>query len=193
MEVTIDKKVPLDAGIERSWALLSDVRAVAACMPGAQITEELDARHYKGMVVSKVGPAVLRFSGDIEVLSIDPARREIQLLGKANDQTGSSASMNLTASVVPGDGPGRSTLVGVATMSVGGKLAQFSGRLIGPASDAILVQFSDNFRAAAANQREGEAETVATAPPPAPSLSATSLLWLMVRRWFQRRFGGPQG
>jgi carbon monoxide dehydrogenase subunit G len=41
MEVKVEKKVPLD--VDQSWALLRDVRAVAACMPGAQVTEQMDA------------------------------------------------------------------------------------------------------------------------------------------------------
>ncbi|MEJ8815267.1 SRPBCC family protein [Variovorax ureilyticus] len=187
MEVKVDKKVPLDASVDQSWALLSDVRAVAACMPGAQITEQLDDRHYKGAVTSRVGPATLRFAGEIEVLAFNPADHEIQLLGKAVDQTGSSASMNLTARVVPGDAPGRATLVGLATMTVSGKLAQFSGRLIGPASDVILAQFSENFRAAASRVATGSSREPA---PAVNELSAFALLRAMVARWFTRLFRG---
>ncbi len=42
-----------------------------------------------------------------------------------------------------------------------GKLAQFGARLIVPVSDAMLAQFADNFRAAAA-----AAQAAATAPAP---------------------------
>jgi hypothetical protein len=40
--------------------------------------------------------------------------------------------------------------VGTATITVSGKLAQFGSRLLVPVSDAMLAQFADNFRAAAA-------------------------------------------
>ncbi len=149
MEVRLDKKYPVAASVEQAWAVLSDVRATAACMPGAQITEQLDDTHYKGTVRSKVGPAVMTFGGEIEVLALDAATRSLQMLGKGADKSGSSAQMNLSAHVEPGAAPGESVLVGQATITVSGKLAQFGSRLLVPVSDAMLAQFADNFRAAA--------------------------------------------
>ncbi|MGS0756988.1 SRPBCC domain-containing protein [Roseateles sp. GG27B] len=71
MEVNIDKQYPVAAGLDCAWQVLSDVTALATCMPGAQITEQVDATHYKGSVKVKVGPAVAAFAGDIELLAID--------------------------------------------------------------------------------------------------------------------------
>ena len=65
MEVRLDKQYPVAATLDQAWTVLSDIHATAACMPGAQITEQLDATHYKGTVRSKVGPAVMTFNGDI--------------------------------------------------------------------------------------------------------------------------------
>ncbi len=165
MEVKLDKKYPIEASVEQAWAVLSDVRATAACMPGAQITEQLDDTHYKGTVKSKVGPAVMVFNGDIEVLGLDPAARQLQMLGKGADKSGSSASMNLTAHVEPGEAPGTSVLVGQAVITVSGKLAQFGSRLLVPVSDAMLQQFAGNFRNAAA-------AVVVAAPAAAPAAGA---------------------
>ena len=39
MEVELKKKYPLAVSADRAWAVLTDIRAVAGCMPGAQITE----------------------------------------------------------------------------------------------------------------------------------------------------------
>ena len=150
MEVKLDKRYPVAATLEQAWAVLSDIRATAACMPGAQITEQLDDTHYKGTVRSKVGPAVMTFSGDIELQGMDPAARQLKMLGKGADKSGSSASMQLTAHLEPGEGGQGCVLAGQATISVSGKLAQFGSRLLVPVSDAMLAQFADNFRAVAA-------------------------------------------
>ncbi|MDE2455212.1 MAG: SRPBCC family protein, partial [Burkholderiales bacterium] len=150
MEVKLDKRYPLDVSVEQAWTVLGDVRATAGCMPGAAITEQIDDTHYKGTVKSKVGPAVMSFGGDIEVLGLDAGARRLQMLGKGADKSGSSASMNLTAVVEPGESPSQSVLVGTATIVVSGKLAQFGSRLLVPVSDAMLGQFVDNFRSAAA-------------------------------------------
>jgi hypothetical protein len=153
MEVKLDKRYPVAATLEQAWAVLSDIYATAACMPGAQITEQIDATHFKGTVRSKVGPAVMSFNGDIELQGLDAAAKELKMLGKGADKSGSSASMQLTAHLEPaaeGDTSGGCVLAGVATIIVSGKLAQFGSRLLVPVSDAMLAQFADNFRAAAA-------------------------------------------
>ena len=173
MEVKLDKRYPVKASIEQCWAVLGDVRAVAGCMPGAQITEQLDDTHFKGSVKSKVGPAVMSFSGDIELQGRDEAARSLRLLGKGADKAGSSASMQLTAHLEP-DEAGGSVLAGVATIVVSGKLAQFGSRLLVPVSDAMLAQFADNFRAAAAAVPAGQPTTEpAVAPATAVELAPT--------------------
>lgn len=150
MEVKLDKRYPLDVSIDQAWAVLSDIRATAACMPGAAVTEQVDDTHYKGTVRSKIGPAVMQFGGDIEVKALDAATRTMQMMAKGADKSGSSAAMDLAATLEPGETGGSSVLVGAATVTVSGKLAQFGNRLLVPVSDAMLAQFADNFRAAAA-------------------------------------------
>ena len=206
MEVKLDKRYSIAASAELAWAVLGDIRATAACMPGAQITEQLDATHFKGTVKSKVGPAVMQFGGDIEVLGLDAAAKSMQMLGKGADKSGSSASMNLAAHVEAGAEPGNCTLVGVATIIVSGKLAQFGSRLLVPVSDAMLAQFADNFRAAAAAVPVatpavagdvGAAGAPSTPPPPttpAPpaqvkELNALALMWTVFKGWLAGLFG----
>lgn len=167
MEVKLDKRYPVDASVEQAWTVLSDIRAVATCMPGAQITEQVDDTHYKGTVKTKIGPASMQFNGDIEVLGLDAPTRSLQMLGKGADRGGSSASMKLSATVEPGESPGHSVLVGQATVTVSGKLAQFGSRLLVPVSDAMLAQFAEHFRVAAA------AVTVPAAPPAAVASAPT--------------------
>lgn len=208
MEVKLDKRYPIAASAEQAWAVLGDIRATAACMPGAQITEQLDATHFKGSVKSKVGPAVMQFGGDIEVLGLDAAAKSMQMLGKGADKSGSSASMNLAAHIEPGDAPGSCTLVGVATIIVSGKLAQFGSRLLVPVSDAMLAQFADNFRAAAAavvvaaagadaaadaaapGAQIAPAAPAATVPPAqVKELNALALMWTVFKGWLAGLFG----
>lgn len=216
MEVNIDKQYPVAAGLDCAWQVLSDVTALATCMPGAQITEQVDATHYKGSVKVKVGPAVAAFAGDIELLAIDAAARTLILLGKGADKSGSSASMRLEASLVAAE-DGSSTLVGKAAVIVNGKFAQFGGRMMASVSDVILAQFAVTFsQKAQALQEAADAERVAaatasaaegstaSAPTPAstPSpakpvaaisapkeLNALALVWMMLRNFLAGLFG----
>jgi carbon monoxide dehydrogenase subunit G len=173
MEVKLDKQYPLEVSVEQAWAVLSDIRAVGGCMPGAQITEQLDETHYKGTVKTKVGPASMQFGGEIEVLGIDAAARAMQMVGKGADRGGSSASMKLSAHIEPGATPQTSLLVGQATVTVSGKLAQFGSRLLVPVSDAMLAQFADNFRAAAAAVPVAAAVAAATEASEAEGAAVT--------------------
>jgi len=168
MEVKIDKQFPLEVGPAQAWAVLSDIRAVAPCMPGAQITEQTDDTHYKGTVKTRIGPASMQFNGTIEVLALDATTRSLQMLGKGADRTGSAASMNLTARIVDGVSAGASVLEGQAVVTVSGKLAQFGNRLLVPVADALLAEFAKNFGQAAA------AVAVETAPKADPAQATVS-------------------
>jgi uncharacterized protein len=211
MEVKLDKRYPLEVDAARAWQVLRDVKVVAECMPGAAITEQLDATHYKGNVKVKVGPANAAFAGDIEVLALDEAAMTLQLLGKGADRGGSSASMDLTATVEAGASPDSSVLVGRAAVIVNGKFAQFGSRLMVQVSDMLLAQFAENFGAAAAALPGPPTSAVAAAPASMPAtgapvsaptssvpgaapaqaheINALAIAWRLVKGWFAGLFG----
>ena len=212
MEVKLDKRYPIEVDAGRAWQVLRDVNAVAGCMPGAAITEQLDDTHYKGTVKVKVGPTTAAFAGDIEVRTLDEGARRVVLFAKGADRAGSSASMELAATVAPVAGDEmRSELVGLADVIVNGKFAQFGGRMMVQVSDMILAQFADNFRATAAAlpappglvavgampvegvTAQATDATAAAPPAAAPTihkeLNALAILWALIKNWFAGLFG----
>lgn len=194
MEVVLDKQYPVAAGLDAGWAVLSNMHELATCMPGAQITEDIDATHYKGSVRVKVGPAVAAFAGTIEILTLDPATRTLKMMGKGADKSGSSASMELTATLVAADN-GHSTLQGHAEVIVNGKFAQFGGRMMTSVSDMILAQFAEVFsqkaqalQGAAAPVGGAEAAPAPSAPVVAKEFNALAFMWAMIRKFFADLF-----
>jgi len=175
MEVTLDKQYPVAADPAAAWKVLSDIRDLARCMPGAQITEQVDDSHYQGMVKVKLGPVTAAFSGTIEVLSVDEATHTMRLVGKGADKGGSSASMDLTARLAAA-GADASTLLGKADVVVNGKFAQFGGRMIGSVSDTILAEFAQAFsrRAAEVAQAAQAAQAMQADAVAAPAVSAAA-------------------
>jgi uncharacterized protein len=168
MKVRLERSFPLPGSADTAWALLQDIDAVAACMPGAKITERIDERHFKGTVAVKFGPASMGFRGDVEVLAIDAATRTLQLVGKGTDSTGSSgASMDLTARI-EADDAAACRLVGTSEVSMSGKAAAFGGRMMDSVADQVLKQFAANFAARVA------AMQTAAAPAPSSDASAAS-------------------
>jgi hypothetical protein len=171
MKVRLDRTFPMPASADTAWALLQDVVGVAACMPGAAITETVDATHYKGTVAVKFGPASMSFRGDIEVLGLDAATRTLRLIGKGTDSTGSSgASLELTARIDAVDAASCS-LVGASEVSMSGKAAAFGGRMMGSVADQVLKQFAGNF-ATRVQAMQAEAASAGTAAPGASAETA---------------------
>jgi uncharacterized protein len=199
MKVQIDKTYPLPCSAEVAWEFLQNVEAVAACMPGAKITERVDAGHYKGTVTVKVGPATMSFRGQVEMKDVDAAARSLRLLGKGTDSTGSSgASMNLAARIEAA-GVALCNLVGASEVSMSGKAAAFGGRMMNTVADEILKQFAANFAAqvsALQAQRTGPAATgggAASAPLPIPppaagELNGLALMWTILKNWLRGLF-----
>lgn len=175
MEVKLDKRYPLDVDPARAWTILGDLKAVAGCMPGAELTEQLSDTSYKGGVKVKVGPAVAQFGGQVDVLEKDEAARKMVLRGKGADKGGSSASMDLAATIEADPAnPAASMLHGDAAVIVNGKFAQFGGRMMVQVSDMILVQFVENFRQAARALPAPETASPASGPAPADGAAATA-------------------
>jgi carbon monoxide dehydrogenase subunit G len=194
MEVVLDKKYPVAAGLDAGWSILSNLHELATCMPGAQITEDIDPTHYKGSVRVKVGPAIAAFAGTIEILTLDPVTRTLKMMGKGADKSGSSASMELTATMVAAD-HGHSTLEGHAEVIVNGKFAQFGGRMMTSVSDMILAQFAEVFSQKAQALQGAAAPVGGAAPVAAPSapvvakeFNALAFMWVMIRKFFADLF-----
>jgi uncharacterized protein len=189
MKVQIDKTFAMPASAEVSWRFLQDITAVAACLPGAKVTERLDDTHYKGTVTVKVGPATMSFRGDIEVCELDAATRTLRLIGKGSDTTGTSgASLDLTARVEAAEG-GLSNLVGKSEASVSGKAAAFGGRMMNAVADQVLNQFAANFAAQVGLLQAAQTGTAPLASPPAaPELNGLVLFWAILKDWIRGLF-----
>jgi carbon monoxide dehydrogenase subunit G len=214
MKVDLERTFPLPGSAEVAWGLLQDVEAVAACMPGAKITEKLPDGGYKGTVTVKLGPATMAFRGEISVRDQDAATRSLRLLGRGTDSTGTSgASMDLAARIEDAPG-GSSQLVGRSEVTMSGKAAAFGGRMMNSVADQILKQFGENFgaqtaaraaRPAATGAPAGQPVSLAPTPqnaqaaeatacdvcsisPPEPELNGLSILWAAFKDWLRSLF-----
>ena len=54
MEVTADKNFTVNAPVEKVWELLSDPSRVVVCVQGAQLTEMVDDKNFKGKISVKI-------------------------------------------------------------------------------------------------------------------------------------------
>jgi hypothetical protein len=200
MKVQIDKSFALPAAAEDAWRHLRNLEELAACMPGAKITERLDERNFRGTVAVRFGPAAMSFRGDIELRDIDPAARSLRLLGRGTDSGGTSgASMDLTARIEAVDAA-NSRLVGKSEVSMSGRAAAFGGRMISAVADQVLEQFAGNFARLTATPPAGPPGASGSAPaqsappdtadaPPARALNGLALIWSVLRSWLRSLVG----
>jgi carbon monoxide dehydrogenase subunit G len=145
MAVKIEKTFRVDEPVEKVWAFLSDPRKVGTCVPGAEITEQVDERTYKGAIKVKVGPSVTDFKGEVQIVRRDDAAHEIEILGKGQDVRGKgSASMKMTGKLLAVDSG--TEVTSISELNVVGILAQMGARVIQEVSNIMFEQFLNNFR-----------------------------------------------
>lgn len=191
MKVELEKRFTIDASVEAAWSVLCDIEALAECMPGAAITEQLGENQYKGTVAVKVGPVNSTFGGTIDITEIDAACHSLSLAAKGRDRTGASnASMALTASVSAAEGGG-AELVGNSEIKVMGKMANFGARMINGVADQLIERFLSNFtdRVVAAGEGTAAEEAAARVAEQPQSINAFALVWGMIADFFRRLFG----
>ena len=192
MKVEINKVFPIDAPSSNAWKFLQDIPSVASCMPGAEITEQIDESNYKGKVKVKVGPATMAFKGTISVQGVDTDKREMMLQGKGQDLKGtSSATMDLTANIRDTEG-GKCEVVGVSEVTVTGKMASLGGRMMNQVADQILDQFGANFVNNVIAMGEGAAaeEAAEKAAEQPKELNGLAFVWNLLVGFIKSLFGG---
>lgn len=163
MAVTIEKKFEVPEPVEKVWAFLSDPRKVVTCLPGAQITEQVDERTYKGAISVKVGPSVSEYKGQVQIVRSDTAAHEIEIVGKGQDTRGKgSASMKMTGKLRQLESGG-TEITSVSELSLAGIMAQLGGRMVQEVSNIMFNQFTSNFRQ---KLQSGENTEAAGGPKP---------------------------
>ena len=167
MAVRIEKTFQVKEPIGKVWELLSDPRRVATCVPGAELTEAVDERTFKGSIKVKVGPSVTDYKGELHIDRLDEQTHEMELVGKGQDVRGKgSASMKMTGKLraLPDGG---TEVTAVSEVNVVGILAQFGARMINDVSDVIFVEFTRRFQSQL-ERAPGTADPDAKASPPEP-------------------------
>ena len=203
MEFDNSFEVPLKPA--EAWTVLMDIRRIAPCMPGAELTEIVDDKNYKGKVAVRLGPVALAFAGVVRFEEIDNANRTARVKAQGTDSKGRGGA-NAVASFRVEDAPGGGSKVLVHTdLNLSGSVAQY-GRGVGmiqTTAAQIMNQFASNLKAQIA--REGAAAppsaqapadaapsvAPATPPPAAKPISGFSLianvLWASILKLFGRR------
>jgi carbon monoxide dehydrogenase subunit G len=181
MAIKIEKSFQAPEPAAEVWKILSDPRSVASCVPGAQITEAVDERTYRGVIKVKLGPTVTDYKGEAHVERLDEQNREIEMIGKGQDVRGKgSASMKMTGQIreLP---TGGSEVITISEVNVVGILAQMGSRMIQEVANLMFEQFTKNLRQRLQQQASGAADSGGpeeVKPIDAGSVAASAVLGL---------------
>jgi hypothetical protein len=145
MEINNAFEVPLPP--EQAWPLLMNIPGIAPCMPGAQLTEVVDDKTYKGNIAVRLGPVALTFAGTIIFEEIDDVGRSARVRAQGNDAKGrGSAQAKATFTMEP-SAAGSKVLVHT-DLTLSGAVAQY-GRGVGmiqATAAALMNQFANNLK-----------------------------------------------
>jgi carbon monoxide dehydrogenase subunit G len=174
MEFDNSFEVPLPPG--EAWKVLIDIRRIAPCMPGAELTGVVDDRTYKGRIGVRLGPVALTFAGTVKFEQIDAAAHAARVTAQGSDAKGRGAASAVAAFRLEPAGSGTSvsgTRVLVHTdLALSGAVAQY-GRgagIIQLTAAQIVSQFAANLKAQLA--RDGAAGAAAESGGAAPADAA---------------------
>jgi len=171
MEFDNSFEVPLPVG--DAWKVLMDIRRIAPCMPGAELTDVVDERTYKGRIGVRLGPVALTFAGTVKFEEIDDANRTARVAAQGSDSKGRGAANAVASFHLEPAGGGAKVLVHT-NLTLSGAVAQY-GRGVGiiqMTAAQIITQFANNLKAQLA--KEGKPTVAAQGDaPPAPSQAAS--------------------
>lgn len=164
------------------WRFMADLPAVAACLPGAELTDH-EADRVKGKVAIKFGPMSASFNGAAR-LTRDDATRSAVLKGSGQDSLSQSRAKGDIAYRLTEESA-TSTRVEVDLLyALQGPLAQFSrSGLVKDFVGRLIQEFGKNVTLRMDPAR------AAGAPLPPAKLNAFSLGWSVFWARIRRLFG----
>ena len=176
----IEDEFTVDHPMARVWEIFGDMPAVAACLPGAEITEHTPTS-LKGKVTTKFGPMKASFAGAADLERDETAKRGA-IRGNGTDSlSGSRARGDISYRLFEA-GPGRTRVAVAIDYSLQGPLAQFSrGGLVREFVRKMVADFAANL-----NARLGAPAGSAPKVAPVMTISAGTVFW----NWLKKLFGG---
>jgi uncharacterized protein len=199
--VEFDNEFEVPVPVDQAWDILMDIERIAPCVPGAELTEVVDDKTYKGKISVRLGPVALTFNGQTTFEELDVANHSAKLKAQGTDAKGrGGAHANVAFHMEPSDN-GTKVIIDTS-LQLSGAVAQY-GRGVGMVKDLsqqIIGQFAENLKknvidAEAGVEAEGDSsaagETAAaqdTPPPVAAPVQVGGMglkvIWNAIKRLF---------
>ena len=175
MEFDNTLEVPLPP--DEAFEVLLDIKRIASCIPGAQLTEVVDERTYKGKVAVRIGPVALSLVGQARLEEVDHAARRVRVKAQGSDPKGRGSTDTVMHFQLEPAGAGTRVLIR-SDVKLAGAIAQY-GRgagMIQSVASQLTAQFGDALKAQIEQSRSRPAEGTDALPASAKPISGASVL-----------------
>jgi carbon monoxide dehydrogenase subunit G len=137
--VRLENAFHVSLPVDEAWALLTDLPAIAPCLPGAHLDDVVDGE-YRGGLSTKIGPITARYQGSARFTERDDVDHRGVIEARGREERGSgTASATVTAALRAEDS---GTRVDVTTeLAISGRAAQFGRSLMAEVTSMLLSQF----------------------------------------------------
>ena len=168
--IELKEKFSVPAPPDEVWPLMSDPAVVAACIPGAELTELTPEGAHRGKVTFKFGPTVAVFRGETRLTYDHPVKRCL-IEARGIDQKGASRARARFEVEAKGTDTTEVSMEG--GFEVAGPLEMFASAGGVHVARALLAEFAGNIAKVIERRREQGADALVTQ---APAASGAKLL-----------------
>jgi uncharacterized protein len=176
--------------IDKVWQFFENIPQVAACLPGAELTDDLGDDKYLGKVTVRMGPVKLQFAGTAQIKERDNAGKRIVVDAAGADEKGrGQAAMLVTAKLTAT--PRGTKVEVVQDLQLSGAAAQYGRGMISDVTSVLMRDFAGNMQnRVIAMDRGLSPDQLATAAP-ASGFTIGMRAALMALKRVLRRFFMP--
>jgi carbon monoxide dehydrogenase subunit G len=184
--VLITNEFEVAEPVDKVWQFFADIPQVAACLPGAELTDDLGDEKYVGKVAVRMGPVRLQFAGTAGIVDRDQTAKRIQVQAQGADEKGrGQASMLVTATV--SRSPQGSKISVAQDLQLSGAAAQYGRGMISDVTSVLMRDFAANMQKRIVAIDRGEAVTTTATAAGGFTLGLRAAL-MALRRVFARFF-----
>jgi len=177
--------------VDQVWQFFQNIPQVAACLPGAQLTEDLGDDKYKGTVAVRMGPVRLQFAGIADITERDEAAKRLTVHASGADEKGRGQANMVVTATLARTSRGTTKVDVVQDLQLAGAAAQYGRGMIGDVSAILMRDFATNMqgRIERLNLGESPEQIAATSATPARGFTlGLRAAMLALTRVFRRFF-----
>lgn len=148
--------------IKTSFDILTDLEAIAPCLPGATL-ESREGDDFIGSVKVKLGAIVANFGGAVRIVEKDDNAYSVSLSAKGREKGGRGMAEAAIAARLEAISPEQTRVIVDTELKIMGKIAQFGRGIINDVSKQLIDQFAGNLD----QMMSTSTESGASSPQPA--------------------------